>query len=82
MDKKELENLIIEKVKEVSFKKVSPGENLFKDGIIDSITLVDLSVSLEESLNIKIPFFDLNEQNFSTVEKIADYLLVKSKASV
>ena len=73
-DKKEF---IKEQVKLLAFKNVSDDESLLNSKTLDSIVAVDLAVSLEEKYNIKIPFTDINEANFDTVNRIASYLSKK-----
>ena len=73
----EIANIIIETIKEVTFKKVTINDNLVNDGIIDSITVVDISVILEDLFKIKIPFVDLNEQHFGSIDSIANYIVLK-----
>jgi acyl carrier protein len=63
-----------EKIKEVAFKKVSDGDELFQSGILSSILVVDLATSLEDEFGISIPFTEITLENFSTAEKISAYI--------
>lgn len=74
MQRSEIEAVVISSIFETTFETVTPTDEIVKQGIIDSITVVDLSVKLEEELGIKIPFVDLNEQHFGTVNLIVNYL--------
>ena len=73
----DLNEIIIEKIKEIAFKKVTADVDLFETGILSSILVVDLAVELENELTISIPFTEITVDNFRTVEKINLYL--KSK---
>ncbi len=66
--------LIKEKIKEVAFKKVHDGDELFQSGILTSILVVDLATSLEDEFNISIPFTEITLENFSTPELIKSYI--------
>jgi acyl carrier protein len=68
-------------IKKIAFREVKDDELLLKSGVLDSITAVDLAVSLEEKYSIKIPFTDINEQNFGSVNDIATYLESKFSLS-
>ena len=71
--------IIIEKIKEVAFKKVSNSDDLFASGILTSILAVDLATALEEEFNITIPFTEIILENFSTPESIKNYISTKLK---
>jgi acyl carrier protein len=51
-----------------------PGDDLFKSGVLDSFTLVDLVAILEEQCSIKIPDGDVNAANFQTIQDIEKYV--------
>lgn len=51
-----------------------PGDDLFKSGVLDSFTLVDLVAVLEEHYGIKIPDGDVNAANFQTMQDIENYV--------
>lgn len=63
-----------EKIREVAFKKVNDGDELFQSGILSSILVVDLATSLEDEFGISIPFTEITLENFSTAEKISAYI--------
>lgn len=52
--------------------------NLIESGILESLALMQLLVSLEEECKIEIDIDDINEENFSTVKDIVN-LIKKSK---
>ncbi len=52
------------------FTKVDFDESLITSKLLDSITLVDLLVSIEEQTGKQIPQYLVNEDNFDTIHKI------------
>jgi acyl carrier protein len=71
-------SVIKDKIREVAFKKVSDGDELLKSGILTSILVVDLATILEDEFNVSIPFTEITAENFSTPEKIKQYLETKA----
>jgi acyl carrier protein len=55
----ELKTIIQEKIAEVAFKRVGFDESLIQSKLLDSITVVDLIVSIEEVLRQSIPSWQL-----------------------
>lgn len=75
-----MKEIIIKKIEEAIFVKVTESQSLTASGLLDSITIVELAVSLEEEFNIKIPFTEVNPQNFETalgIEKLIS--MIKNK---
>jgi acyl carrier protein len=72
----EVHNRILELVRRVSKKDVSPAtdESLFDSGILDSFALTDLVSALEKEFGITIPDSDLNPRKFESLDRIAAYL--------
>ena len=57
-------------IKTLAFKKVTTDESLIKSKLLDSISIVDLLVSIEEKIGKKIPQHLINEDNLDTIDKI------------
>jgi len=72
-----MEKFIIDKIEEITFSQVEPTDSLWEEKILDSITIVELVVELENEFDVKVPFNEIIIDNFETVQKIAAYL--KSK---
>lgn len=53
---------------------LSPDADLFENGILDSLTFVDLVLHLEQQFDIHIAADDLELENFRSVEKIAAFV--------
>lgn len=69
-----MEEFIIDKIEEIAFSRVKPTDSLWQEKVLDSITIVELVVELENEFGIKIPFNEIVEDNFETVERIVNYL--------
>lgn len=69
-----MEKFIIDKIEEITFTEVVPTDSLWEEKVLDSITIVELVVELENEYKIKIPFNEIVTENFETVERIVAYL--------
>lgn len=69
-------------IEKVAFREVSDTESIAKSRLLDSITLIDLAVAIEDEYKIKIPFTEITEENFDTVDLIAAYLERRGVLSV
>ncbi len=61
--------------------KIKPDTLIFREGIFDSMGFVLLIDFIEEKFNIKTSDTDLIEENFESIQAIADYIS-KKKAEV
>lgn len=51
-----------------------PGDDLFKQGVLDSFALIEFVTTLETECGIKVPDQDVVPANFQTIEKIERYV--------
>lgn len=72
-----MEKFIIDKIEEITFSAVQPTDSLWEEKILDSISIVELVVELENEFHIKVPFNEIIVENFETVERIVNYLNTK-----
>ena len=70
----EIQIFIQNEIMKLAFVKVKFDDSLIKSRILDSITLVDLLVSIEEKTGKKIPQYLINENNFDTINIINETL--------
>ena len=56
---------------------LKPDEPLLSNGLVDSFSLVDLSLFIEKSFNVYIDNTELNRQTFDTLVQLAN--LIKSR---
>jgi methoxymalonate biosynthesis acyl carrier protein len=53
---------------------LSPTEDLFETGILDSMAFVDLVMHLEQQFDVRISADELEPDNFRSVAKIAGFV--------
>jgi acyl carrier protein len=68
----DLKTYIQSEIMNVAFKKVSFDESLIHSKLLDSITMIDLIVSIEEKIGKQIPQHLINDDNFDSIDKIID----------
>lgn len=66
----ELRTFLLEEIKNLAFKPVTENEPLITSKLLDSITVVELIVSIEEKTGKKIPQHLIVEENFDSIEAI------------
>lgn len=69
-----MEEIIIDKIEEIAFSRVQATDSLWQEKVLDSITIVELVVELESEFSVTIPFNEIVEENFETVERIVRYI--------
>lgn len=60
-------------------RKIAADEPLISGGLIDSFSLVDLALYVEENLGVRIDDTELNSDTFDNLSQLAD--LIKSRQS-
>lgn len=50
---------------------ISPTEAIISSGLIDSFSLVDLGIFIEDNFNVRIDDTELNANTFDTLEQLA-----------
>ena len=68
----DLRTFIQQEITSLAFKKVSTDESLVKSNLLDSITMVELIVSIEERIGKRFPQHLINDENFETIETIME----------
>ena len=83
MNKKEiiltLQNRIAKDILNIPDKIISVDESLISSGLIDSFSLVDLSMLIEEIFNIRIDDTELNSDVFDSLDQLANLILSRVK---
>ncbi len=69
-----MQAFLIDKIEELAFSTVDKDDSLWQEGVLDSITIVELAVEIEKEFNIKIPFDEIIESNFETVTLLIKYI--------
>ncbi len=67
----DLKAFIQQEIAQLAFKKVAYDESLIQSRLLDSITVVDLVVSIEEKTGKRVPQHLISEEHLDTIDKIA-----------
>jgi acyl carrier protein len=65
-----LEEFISTKILKQPGRKISPDEKLISSGLIDSFSLVDLALFVEDTFNVDIDDAELNAQTFNNLNQL------------
>lgn len=49
-----------------------PDENLFKDGILDSMATVEVLVAMKDKFDIQVPVSEFDRNQWNTVNKMVE----------
>ena len=74
-----IQDTVIKLVREISRKMVRPDEPLLSSGLLDSVSVVDLLLGLEQRLCVQLGIEDLDADRLDTVDSIV--ILVEEKMS-
>ncbi len=56
---------------------IEPDQALLSSGLVNSFSLVDLAMFIEETFNVRIEDFELNKDTFDSLAQLTD--LVRSR---
>jgi len=74
-----LGNYISTSILKQSARKIKPEESLISSGLIDSFSLVDLALFVEDNFGVHIDDTELNAQTFDTLLQLT--ALIQSRQS-
>jgi acyl carrier protein len=78
MEKTEIINVISSKISTEILKQtdkiISPNEPLISSGLIDSFSLVDLALLVEDLFGVRIEDYELNVDTFDNLNQLADII--------
>jgi acyl carrier protein len=66
-----LEEYISSKILKQPGRKIQSTEKLISSGLIDSFSLVDLALFVEDTFNVHIDDTELNPQSFDNLDQLA-----------
>ena len=52
-------------------RSIQPDQALISSGLVDSFSLVDLSLFIEDNFQVRIDDTELNKETFDTLEQLA-----------
>ncbi|MDH3208716.1 MAG: phosphopantetheine-binding protein [Gemmatimonadota bacterium] len=65
---------------ELALEIDNASQELFADGLLDSLSFVRLLSELEGRYGVEVPLHDMEAETFGTIEKIAAYVQAGSAA--
>ncbi len=74
-----LSKQIVEKILKQPSRVISADEALISSGLIDSFSLVDLGLFIEDMFGVRIEDFELQASTFDTLNQLA--VLIRSRQS-
>ena len=66
-----LEKFIAEKILKQPNRSIKPNEPLISSGLIDSFSLMDVALFVEDTYGVRIEDTELNADTFDTLEQLA-----------
>ena len=66
-----IEQYIANKILKQPNRKIKPDESLISGGLIDSFSLVDLALFVEDTFGVHIDDSELNAQTFDSLNQLA-----------
>jgi acyl carrier protein len=67
----QLGGLIAEKILKQPGRNIQPDESLISSGLIDSFSLVDLALLVEDTYGVRIEDTELNAATFDTLNQLS-----------
>jgi len=66
-----LAKFIAEKILKQPNKVISPDESLISSGLIDSFSLMDLALFIEDTFGVRVEDTELNAETFDNLNQLA-----------
>ena len=66
---------IVKDILNLPEKVIAIDEPLISSGLIDSFSLVDLSIIIEDVFNVRLDDTELNSEAFDSLDQLADLIL-------
>lgn len=58
-------------------KVIEPNESLITSGLIDSFSLIDVALEVENLFGVRIEDYELNSDTFDTLDQLAQIIRVR-----
>lgn len=75
----QLETFITSRILKQPNRKIDADEALISGGLIDSFSLMDLALFVEDTFNARIEDTELNAQTFDSLNQLADLIRSRQK---
>ena len=73
-------DFIIQKILKQPKRVIQPGDALISSGLIDSFSLVDLALFVEDTFGVRIADSELNASTFDSIEQLSSLIQSRQKA--
>ena len=70
-----IETYIQENILKQPNRSIAPDEALLSSGLIDSFSLMDMALFIEDQYGVAIADTELNAETFDTLDELADLIL-------
>ena len=75
-----LEEYLLNEVLQQPDRQLNADEALISSGLIDSFSLVDVALFVEDNYNVHIDDTELNADTFDTLNQLADLIIERQDA--
>lgn len=73
-------DFIVQKILKQPKRVIQPGDALISSGLIDSFSLVDLALFVEDTFGVRIADSELNASTFDSIEQLSSLIQSRQKA--
>ena len=74
-----LQSRIAKDILNIPEKAIAIEEPLISSGLIDSFSLVDLAILIEDIFNVRVDDTELNSDVFDSLDQLSDLILSRSQ---
>jgi acyl carrier protein len=74
-----LEKFIAEKILKQPGRSIKPDEPLISSGLVDSFSLMDVALFVEDTFGVRIEDTELNADKFDTLLQLAELISSRQK---
>lgn len=76
---KTISDFIVQKILKQPKRVIQSGDALISSGLIDSFSLVDLALFVEDTFGVRIADSELNASTFDSIEQLANLIQARQK---
>ena len=70
-----IEAYLSKEILQLPDREIKPDEPLISSGVIDSFSLVDVALFVEDNFEVQIDDTELNAETFDTLNELADLII-------
>ncbi len=70
-------DFIVQKILKQPKRIIQPGDALISSGLIDSFSLVDLALFVEDTFGVRIADSELNASTFDSIDQLVNLIQVR-----